>query len=97
MRVCDFAGSRPLGAPNGWDQQLDGDCVTLPVVDAVDELSGFNFIYSLWRPTPDELAALVEGGAIRLGIMGNTHPVVNMAVLSGDTCREVELREIAEL
>ncbi|MEV4934600.1 hypothetical protein [Sphingobium sp. LSP13-1-1.1] len=97
MIVCDFAGSRPLGAPSGWDQQLDGGCATLPIVDAVDELSGFNFMYSVWRPTPDELAALAAGGAIRLGIMGTAHPVVNMAVLTAGTCQEVELREVAEL
>lgn len=86
MNICNFAGSRPLGAPKDWDQVLDGSCGVLPVLDSVDEQSGFNFMYSVWRPEPAELAALMQGGAVRLGIMGQSHPVVNMAVITPEAC-----------
>jgi hypothetical protein len=94
MNICDFPGSRPLGAPKDWDPQLDGQCGVLPVVDAVDERSGFNFMYSVWRPTAEELAELSAGGALRLGIMGKVHPVVNMAILDAETCRAAALVEL---
>lgn len=94
MNICDFPGSRPLGAPKDWDPVLDGRCGVLPVTDAIDEQSGFNFMYSVWRPTAEELAALQNGGALRLGIMGTTHPVVNMAVLDPETCRQAALVEL---
>lgn len=96
MRICTFDGARPLGAPKDWDQNLDGACGVLPVLDAVDEQSGFNFMYSVWRPTAEELAALQGGGAIRLGIVGHSHPVINMAVLTPETCDEAHLVELPE-
>ena len=95
MQICNFDGATPLGAPKGWDQQLDGACGVLPVINAVDELSGFNFMYSVWRPTPEELDMLTKGGAIRLGIMCEAHPVVNMAVLTPETCAESNLVELS--
>lgn len=94
MLICDFAGSRPLGAPREWDQQLDGACGVLPVADAIDEQSGFNFMYSVWRPTPEELAALQAGGALRLGIMGNSHPVINLGVIDASLCEAAGVVEL---
>lgn len=96
MRICNFDGARPLGAPKDWDQQLDGACGVLPVLDAVDEQSGFNFMYSVWRPTAEELAALQAGGALRLGIMGSSHPVINMAVVTPDVCQQAGVMEIPD-
>lgn len=96
MNICNFEGSRPLGAPANWDQQLDGQCGVLPVVDAIDPQSGFNFMYSVWKPTADELKQLQEGGAIRLGIMGQVHPVVNLAVLTPATCADAALVELTD-
>ncbi len=96
MNICDFPGSRPLGAPKDWNQDLDGRCGVLPVVDALDEQSGFNFIYSVWKPTADELEQLNNGGALRLGIMGTVHPVVNMAILTPETCATARLVELTD-
>lgn len=95
MQVCDFQGSRPLGAPRDWDQERDGACSVLPVADVVDEQSGLNFMYSVWRPTTEQLAALNNGGAVRLGIGGRVHPVVNMAVLTPECCAASQVVEIA--
>lgn len=96
MRICNFDGARPLGAPKDWDQHLDGACGVLPVLDAVDEQSGFNFMYSVWRLTPEELAVIQAGGAIRLGISGRVHPVINMAVLSPEICADAHMQELPE-
>ncbi|RKF23372.1 hypothetical protein D6851_02560 [Altericroceibacterium spongiae] len=86
MQICTFTGARMLGAPKGWDQKLDGMCGILPVADEVDVQSGHNFMYSVWKPTPEQLEALNNGGAIRLGICGESHPVINMGVLTPETC-----------
>jgi len=94
MRICDFAGSRHIGAPADWDQDRDGPCGALPVVDAFDKASGMLVMYSVWRPSPEEIAALLNGGAIRLGVVGFAHPVVNMAVLTPETCEEAAVVEI---
>lgn len=75
------ARDRSPGRPEGWDDELDGECVALDIMDHTDLLSGANIMYSLWRPTPEELGALLAGGAVRLGIFGVQHPVVNLAVL----------------
>lgn len=96
MRFCTFPGARMLGAPRDWDQQLDGSCGILPILDAVDDQSGFNFMYSFWRPTDEELEALRNGGALRLGIMGVVHPVVNMGIITPEICRDAGLADVAD-
>ncbi len=91
MRACFFPGSRTIGAPKDWDQELDGTCGVVYVVDQVDMLSGQNFMYSVYQPTEADLKALNEGGAIRLGFMGRAHPVFNMVVLTKERCEEAEI------
>ena len=39
-------------------------------------IDGVNHMTSVWEPTPRELADLNAGGAVRLTILGNTHPPV---------------------
>ena len=72
------------GAPANWDAEQHGPCVALPVQAALEDgLPGF---YSLWRPTMEEMMALLAGGAIRLGIVGMAqHPVVNLGVVDPAT------------
>lgn len=94
MIICTVDGARPLDAPQTWDQQLDGACGVLPVLDAIDEQSGFNFMYSFWRPSAEELEALQDGGVIRLGIMGKLHPVINMGVVARAACDECGMTEL---
>ena len=73
--------TRRPGAPEDWDENLDGPVVGLPIRDEVDLQSGHNVMYSLWYPTPEELAILNSGGGVRLGVMGYSHPVVNMEAI----------------
>lgn len=60
-----------FGAPAGMEDQ----CSTL-WVRALD-----GCLMSLWEPTPDELAALMDGGTVRLTIVGATHPPVALDVM----------------
>lgn len=97
MRFLPFKEStRRFAPPSGWDQELDGPCGTLEILDHVDLQSGANFMYSLWRPTKEELVALADGGAIRLGIMGAVHPVINMAVLGREICEAAGVADPGE-
>lgn len=97
MKICDFGGSRRIGKPRDWDNQLDGECLDIYVADSLDVQSGMPMMFSVYRPTPDELKALNEGGAIRLGIMGKAHPVFQMAVLSPRLCEVAGLVEMRDL
>lgn len=97
MQACNFPGAEPLGVPRDWDTELDGEVGTIFVANAVDTLSGMNVMYSVYKPSADEIAALLNGGAIRLGIMGRSHPVFQLAVLTPETCERAELTPVWDL
>lgn len=97
MQACNFPGARRIGAPRDWDAQLDGECGTIFVTDAVDTLSGQNFMYSLYKPTAEDLEALQAGGVLRLGIMGHAHPVFQMGVLSKRIADAAEIEPMWDL
>lgn len=97
MQVCRFEGDRPIGKPRDWVDDLDGECGVIYVADAVDTLSGHNFMYSVYKPTPEELAALNAGGALRLGIIGTSHPVFNLTVLGPHTCEVGGVRPVWDM
>lgn len=69
---------RDLAKPPSWDNAKHGECVTLPI--EVVEIDNLQFMVSYWRPTPDEIAAITSGAAVKLGIQGRTHPVVMLGV-----------------
>jgi hypothetical protein len=95
--ICDFDESRRIGKPKDWVSELDGECGDIFVMDAIDTLSGQNFMYSLYKPTPEDLAALNNGGALRLGIAGRSHPVFNMAVVSPRLAEAAGLRLVWDM
>ena len=97
MKAWNFPGARPIGAPKNWNAQLDGAVGTIFVTDGVDTLSGMNFMYSVYQPTAEDLAALNAGGAIRLGIMGRAHPVFQLCVLTPRICEQADLRPMWDL
>lgn len=47
----------------------------LAILDEADE-DGVNAMTSVWEPTPHELRELLNGGAVRLTILGTAHPPV---------------------
>ncbi|MBH1992477.1 MAG: hypothetical protein I8H86_06280 [Sphingomonadaceae bacterium] len=97
MKACDFPGARRIGAPANWDADLDGSVGTIFVTDAVDTLSGMNLMYSVYQPTPADLEALNAGGSIRLGIMGDRHPVFQLCVLTPGSRKQAQLEPMWDL
>lgn len=64
-----------LGAPEGWDAEKEGcEVVGLP---AYRHEGGF---VSQWRPTLEELEAMLNGAPIWLHVLGDGHPPVSVTV-----------------
>lgn len=72
--------NRDLGKPVNWDETKQGACAPLPIQDWVEPNTRQRFMISYWKPSADELAELVAGKAIILGVHGITHPVVFVGV-----------------
>jgi len=64
-----------LGKPADWNDERDGPCLGLPVVRSHDT-DGMPCMDSYWRPTPVEMKALQDGGAVNLRVFSKVHPVV---------------------
>jgi hypothetical protein len=69
-----------IGKPRNWDESIQGKCHGLPV--RYDQQGPITFMRSAWEPTDAELAHLVAGGKVLLGISAAVHPVVSMGVSS---------------
>jgi hypothetical protein len=65
-----------LGAPQGMPIE---QCSALPVTRLQYEC-GTRGVASFWMPTPEELKRLQAGLAVRLVVLGDTHPPVHIAV-----------------
>ena len=65
-----------LGAPPGVP--LD-ECNALPIT-RIEYSDGTPAVASYWRPTAPELALLVRGAAVRLTVLGRTHPPLMLGV-----------------
>lgn len=100
MRILELPGARTVGKPKDWDDDLDGGCGSIFVLDAVDLQSGLNQMFTFYRFSDEELEELKAGGVLRLGIMSPAHPVFNMGVLSkeiGNACGAEERWEIGSI
>jgi hypothetical protein len=64
---------RPLHATRVLAESQD-QYIRLTIRD--DRIDGVNYMTSLWEPSPAELKTLIEGGSVRLTIMGAAHPPV---------------------
>ncbi len=71
------------GAPANWDPARDGSCGGLPV-----KFDGKG-CYSAWKPTPEELAILADGGYVMLHVAGWQVPV-SLHVLDRDGAKELD-------
>lgn len=65
-----------LGAPPGVP--ID-ECNALPIT-RIQYSDGTPAVASFWRPTPAELALLAQGHAVRLTVLGRTHPPLMLGV-----------------
>jgi len=61
-----------LGAPEDWNDEVDGPCAGLPLV-RVDLLQ-----YSYWRPSLRERLDILRGKPVRLCVFGISHPPVHL-------------------
>lgn len=69
--------TRTLGKPSDWDDQ-HSNCESLDIFDY--ETDNGNFMLSAWKPEPEELEILNNGGFVFLHIRGQNHPVVSLTV-----------------
>ena len=70
--------NKVLVAPPGVGPE---ECHSLPVTTVVYAYAGgINAVWSFWRPTPAELAALNAGQAVRVCVIGETQPMMSVAV-----------------
>ena len=61
--------TRVLNAPRKWDEQRDGECDGLPVVD------GDGFLCSYWQPSWKERLLILCGRNVRLTVKAETTPM----------------------
>lgn len=54
-----------------------------------DSIDGQNFMTSIWEPTPQELEHLVNGGSVKLIIMGTIHPPVALSTQAAPDVNEI--------
>ncbi len=97
MKILSFPGSRPIGKPADWITELDGNCGTIHVLDHFDEHLAQNIMYSVYKPTAEDIAAIVAGGGIRLGIHGTAHPVFQLGVVSAERMDQLDYVEHEDL
>lgn len=62
------------GKPEGWDDERNGVCATLPTI-SVGVIHA-----SFWQPEPHELEILKAGGCVALHVIAAQHPVVSVSV-----------------
>lgn len=78
MNPVVIAGHEAVaGQPPDWDDS-QGPCHGLPL--RLDREGDLLFMRSAWQPTDVELAQLVAGATIELGISAPQHPVVQLGV-----------------
>ncbi|APR52004.1 hypothetical protein CA223_06740 [Sphingomonas koreensis] len=79
MNPARIAGANAeLGAPQKWSAEEHGHCANLWVRREVED--GMPWMRSAWEATPNEVGLLLAGAKLELGILGQTHPVVNLGV-----------------
>jgi hypothetical protein len=80
MEPSEIAGkTHSLGAPRDWNEDKNGPCARLPV-RAIQIEGGVGMMFeSAWKPSPEEIAALQNGGQVILRTYG-VQPAVALYV-----------------
>jgi hypothetical protein len=80
MKAVEFQGqSVVLNPPKGWDNGGDtAQCGALPI--QLQDQDGMPVMRSAWRPSQEEILALLEGAHICVGIVGTAHPPIQVYV-----------------
>jgi hypothetical protein len=66
--------------PRDWMEERDGKCGDLYVRRFQPDGAGPAYHYSAWKPSADELQALIDGGVVELLIIG-VQPAVALNVV----------------
>lgn len=82
--------TRNLGKPEGWDDERDGPCSSLPIRDGRSQ--GVPHMESAWYPTIEEMQRMVMGAPVYLRVVGTNHPPVALWV--GDTPEQVDRKAL---
>lgn len=79
MKPVEFEGQTNLLAPpDGWnDDHPDKKCGALPFIR--EQIEGYNVTSSYWKPTQAEIDELMNGGYVRLTVIGNAHPICSVS------------------
>ena len=79
MEILSINGAtRRMAPPADWDEEKNGRCGTLPIVDTV--VDGSPWMSSAWALSIPELAEHAAGAPILLSIRGTSHPVVSIGL-----------------
>lgn len=87
MNPVRFEGATIVGKPKNWDDKRDGICVGLPAI--VNTMAnGMKQFTSVWKPTPEERAAIANGANIALSSFGIQAPIsITTAEIDGPIVR----------
>jgi hypothetical protein len=55
------------------------DCSNLPATMCVED-GVFKWVASFWKPSPEEMQLLIDGGSVALFVFSQTHPPVAIGV-----------------
>lgn len=80
-RIKDW--THALGQPADWDEERQGPCGCLHARFVRDPDLGPEW-GSVWRPTPEELVGLMNGGVVMLTVCGLEHPPVSISVVGAE-------------
>lgn len=97
MQPCDFPGSTVIGKPRDWQEELDGECLSIFVAQGVDTLTGMTELHSIYKPSQAEIDALQAGGVFRLTICSKIHPVFKLAVLGPKLTESIGITPVGDL
>lgn len=90
MKPVNFVGANAaLKQPADWDEEKNGECEDLAV--SIDREA--RTITSIWKPSPEELAALNAGGGVALTVFGEYHPPISIWTVNLTTPQEEDEAE----
>lgn len=67
--------NRRLGPPRDWDEERNGPCEVLELLDTGE------FFQSAWVPDSQEVACIQAGAPIVVTVWGRSHPPIAVAVM----------------
>lgn len=76
LRIAGF--TRNLGAPENWEDDGNGPCISLPIRDHVEE--GVRWMISRYEPSAEDIQNLIAGRPLELWINGVNHPAIRLLV-----------------